>query len=388
MNEPQYRGMQRREPRREARVPAIHRQRVLHEVVRSDAEERHLLRQRIRGDHRRGRLDHDAERNVGAMRHAAVLELARRFGQQGPGLAHFVDGDDERQHDAHVAVHRGAHERAQLRPEELRLVEAHANGAPAEERIRLVRIPPHRELVAAHVERADHHGLSAERLDDVRVGLVLLLLVRHRRAADDEELGAHQADALGAAQRGARGLLRQVHVHEELDPNAVHRDRLLAGEPGQHLALAPLAARPRRRVLELGGRRTHDEHAGRGVEDHFLTAREARGRVEEPDDRGKPERAREDGDVRRAGARVRRDARDALAIELQREARREVVRDEDRVGALRQVHRIVVGEVEQDGEHADVHVHQVAHALAHHRVRRSREVLAPFEHHHVERAFR
>ena len=79
-----------------------------------------------------------------------------------------------------------------------------------------VRIPANGKLVAADVERADHDGLPAERLDDVRVGLVLLLLVRHRRAADDEELGAHQADAFGAARRGARGLLRQVHVREEL----------------------------------------------------------------------------------------------------------------------------------------------------------------------------
>ena len=45
--------------------------------------------------------------------------------------------DDQRQHDADVAVHRGAQQRAQLPLEQLRLVEAHPDRAPAEERIRL-----------------------------------------------------------------------------------------------------------------------------------------------------------------------------------------------------------------------------------------------------------
>ena len=59
-------------------------------------------------------------------------------------------------------------------------------------------------------------------------------------------------------------------------------------------------------------------------------------------------------------------AGDRLAVELHREAGREVVRDEDRVRALRHVHRIVVGQAEQQREHADVHVGEVAHALAQH----------------------
>ena len=47
-NEPEHGWVQRREPRREPRIAAIHRERVLHEVVRSDAEERHFLREDAR----------------------------------------------------------------------------------------------------------------------------------------------------------------------------------------------------------------------------------------------------------------------------------------------------------------------------------------------------
>ena len=76
---------------------------------------------------------------------------------------------------------------------------------------------------------------------------------------------------------------------------------------------------------------------------------------------------------------------DRLAVELHREARRQVVRDENRVRALRQIDRIVIGQIEQQREHADLDVGQVADALAQHRVRATREPLAPLEHHDLER---
>src|SRR5215213_5476051 len=56
-NEAQHRRVQRRVPRREIGVPAIDRERVLHEVVGPDAEEVDVLGQRIAGHGRRGCLD-------------------------------------------------------------------------------------------------------------------------------------------------------------------------------------------------------------------------------------------------------------------------------------------------------------------------------------------
>ena len=96
----------------------------------------------------------------------------------------------------------GAQERAELHLEQLRLVEAHADRAPAEERIRLVRESAGRQLVAADVERPNHDRLAAERFDHPAIRAVLLFLVRHCRAADDEELRAHESNAFGAARRG------------------------------------------------------------------------------------------------------------------------------------------------------------------------------------------
>ena len=73
--------------------------------------------------------------------------------------------------------------------------------------------------------------------------------------------------------------------------------------------------------------------------------------------------------MRRARAGVGRDAGDRLAIELHREARRQIVRDENRVRALRQIDRIVIGQIEQQREHANLDVLQIADALAQHRMR-------------------
>lgn len=75
---------------------------------------------------------------------------------------------------------------------------------------------------------------------------------------------------------------------------------------------------------------------------------------------------------------------DRVAIELYGEAGREVVRDQDRIRPLGDVHGIVIGEAEQDGQDANVHVHQVPDALPHHRDGRAREGLAPLQQHEVE----
>ena len=58
-----------------------------------------------------------------------------------------------------------------------------------------------RQLVAADVEGADDDRIALERLEHATIRAVLLVLVGHARAADDEELGAHQPHALGAAAR-------------------------------------------------------------------------------------------------------------------------------------------------------------------------------------------
>src|SRR5690606_6221234 len=139
----------------------------------------------------------------------------------------LLDLVDEGQHDADVAVRGGAQERTELLAEEVLEVEAHADRAPAEERVLLGRhLEEERELVAAEVEGPDVDGLMREALGDLAVGAVLLLLLGLGAPADDEELGAEQADALGAVRARGRDLAGEVDVGAEQDGLAVRRDGL------------------------------------------------------------------------------------------------------------------------------------------------------------------
>src|SRR6476660_490818 len=75
---------------------------------------------------------------------------------------------------------------------------------------------------------------------------------------------------------------------------------------------------------------------------------------------------------------------DRFAIQLHREAGRQVVSDQDLVRSLREVDRIVIGQSKQDRKDPDVYVDQVTDPLAQERTRVSRELLAPLEQHEIE----
>ncbi len=130
------------------------------------------------------------------------------------------------------------------------------------------------------------------------------------------------------------------------------------------------------------------EQSRRAVEDRRFASGELLRRRAQTDDGGKSERARKNGDVRRPGARIGGDAGDRLAVELHRKTGRQVVSDEDRVRAFGKVDRIVVGELEEQREDADLDVFEIADALTEYSLRCAREPLAPLEHHDLERLFR
>jgi hypothetical protein len=102
------------------------------------------------------------------------------------------------------------------------------------------------------------------------------------------------------------------------------------------------------------------------------------------DDRRQAKRSRENRDVRRARPGVSRDARDRVAVELHGEAGRQIVRDENRVRALWQIDRIVIGQIEQQREQTDLDVLEITHALTKHGVRGAAESLRPLEHDDLE----
>ena len=359
--------MVRGETARQARVTAVKRQRVLREVVRADAQEGAALRDLL-GHHRcGGRLDHRADRDVVGRLHALALELARRGGHHLPGAVDLLYRNDHGQHQLDVAVRTGAQQRADLRAEDVRVIQAHPYGAPPQERVRLGCGPERRgELVPSQIVAADDHRASAEGLCDPGEELGLLQLGRQLGAPQHEELGAQQPHPLGAVLQRHCHLLGKVHVAAQRNGHAVlglgrlpHRGFHLAGE---HAA----EALPLPRLLHLLGGGLEDHNSVHAVEDHLHPVLEAVEPVHQTHHTWDAEAAGEDGGVRRARALHAPEAGHLLSLELHREARRELPREHDRRPASGVVQRGGDRLAHQVAEHGDLDPGQVRHTLPQH----------------------
>ena len=99
----------------------------------------HLAREKVRGDGGARNLDHGADFHLLVEGNAFRAQLLAAFLEHGIGAAQFIHAGDHRIHHADVPNDAGAQDRAELHLENLRLLEAEADGAPAEEGIQLLR---------------------------------------------------------------------------------------------------------------------------------------------------------------------------------------------------------------------------------------------------------
>ena len=99
------------------------------------------------------------------------------------------------------------------------------------------------QLVAADIEGAHGDRPAVEAAHQGAQGLVLLLLVRQVGAVHEQELGAQQADALGAGVDRELDLARQLDIGLQRHGGAVAGDRGQAAQAGE-LALGALELRP------------------------------------------------------------------------------------------------------------------------------------------------
>ena len=234
----------------DALVRAVDGQRVLDEVVRADREEIDFLGEDLGLEGGRRHLDHDADRDVVVVFDALVLEVLGDVADDALGLAKFGDVGDQGKKHLDVAGDGGAEDRADLRLEQVEVLEAETDAPAAEHRVALaLAVAGLRVLVGAEVDRANDDGLGAALLDDLAVGLVVVLLGGLGVAAEEEELRAIEPDAASALVVDLGDLLGELDVAQEGDLVPVGRDggQLLEGlEAADELDLLPGA------VLELG----------------------------------------------------------------------------------------------------------------------------------------
>ena len=215
---------------------------------------------------------------------------------------------------------------------------------------------------------------------------VLLLLVGHGRAADDEEFGAHEPHAFGAAAARRLRLLGQVDVGAQRDVHAVGGDRSRPRRAGSSSAsrrfvAGALGGTPRSR--RRSGSTTSTPWCRRGSPARRPCS--ATGGVAQADHRRQAERAREDGDVRGARAGVGGDA--AMASRSSWTVRLGVRSCVTRIafaalGSRPGRGRGVRAGCESTRMWTSVRSLTRSRSIA---MRVAREVLAPLQHHEVER---
>src|SRR5262249_52109554 len=206
-------------------VLSVHRQKVLHQIVGAEREEADLARQRRYQQRRRRHLDHRADRRRRVEALTARAPLVLRLARPRARPHHLFDAADDRQQDRNRMVGAHAQKRAQLRAQQRRVLEQEADTALRQRRIARRRQRQRRQLlVAADVEQAEGHWPRVHAGGGALEEFVLLVLARQRRADEEAELGAVEADAFGVAQRRAGGVGQLVDVGQQRNGRPVERD--------------------------------------------------------------------------------------------------------------------------------------------------------------------
>ena len=222
--------MQRLVEMRHALVGAIDGKTALNQVVGADGQKIGLGREQIGRECGRRHFDHDADLERPG-RHSPRLNFLARLGQHAARLAQLLDARHERKHHAQIAVRRGAHQRAQLRAQQLAALQREADRSQAEAAARhLVSARPERvapmlsagELIFVDVERPHGHRRGPNIFEQLPVHLVLHVLGQLVRGTSrEQQLRSEQPDPFGALRHGERRVAEQIHVRLDADVHAV-----------------------------------------------------------------------------------------------------------------------------------------------------------------------
>ena len=187
------------------------------------------MRQRVGDERGGGNFDHRADFQFFVERDFFRAQFGFAFFDERVGLVQFVQAGNHRIHHLHVALGAGAQDGAELGAEHFRLREAEPDGAPAEERIHLLRqLQVRGKFVAAQIERADDDRMRFQRGGDLAINFVLVLLARQAVAVDEQKFRAEQPDAFRAVGDDGFDVVLVFDVRGEVDGFAVERDGGLA----------------------------------------------------------------------------------------------------------------------------------------------------------------
>ena len=219
------------------RILTVDGQRILGQIVGTDAEEIHLLGQ-LPADHHRGRcLDHDALLRVTVLQLLLCQLYLHLCHDIGNGV-HLPGAGDHGIHDQEIAVGTGTEQRSELCLKNLRPGQTDPDGTTAHGRILLLlQLEVITLLVGADIQGADDHRLAGHGLHHMPIYLELLLLCGEVLLLEIQEFTAEQADARGIVLHHGSEILAVADIRKQLDLLAVQCDGFLPSQRLQQLLL-------------------------------------------------------------------------------------------------------------------------------------------------------
>ena len=170
--------MSRRVEMGDAFIHPINRNRVLNQIIRPDAEKIDFPREHVRGNRRARNFDHGAGFHFFSDVDFGSAQFFLALIQDRHRLAQFFQPGNHWEHNFDVANSAGAENGAQLRFEDIDVLETKTDGAPAKKRIQLVANidRPGCQLITAEVECANDQRMRQDLLCHFAICFVLLLL--------------------------------------------------------------------------------------------------------------------------------------------------------------------------------------------------------------------
>ncbi len=172
--------------------------------------------------HGGGQLDHDTDGHLGIIFHAFAPQFSLGLSEPRLGLSHFLDARNHREHQRNIAVGRCSQNGAQLRLEQLRILQAETDGTQAHGRVCLVELAVGRdELIRSQVKGTENHLLGRHDGGKVDVLFSQFLFARQLGPIQVGVLGPVQSNPFATVVDDGRHLFHQLDIGQDLNAGAV-----------------------------------------------------------------------------------------------------------------------------------------------------------------------
>ncbi len=178
-------------------VLTVNGQRILGQIVCSDAEEIHLGSQHIRNHNGRRRLNHNAKLHI-AEGNVRLGKLRLHFLHNALNLLYLIHRDNHWEHNGSRTVSTCPENGAELCLKYLRPLQTDTDGTKAHSRILFLgNIKVIGLLVGSDIQGTDNHLLAVHLGNDILIYGILLFLRRIIVSSQVQELASEKSDSLG-----------------------------------------------------------------------------------------------------------------------------------------------------------------------------------------------